>query len=52
MTFASYNAGYGRILKASKRTERKEKNWEEIKPYLPKETRGYVRRIRKLMGEY
>ncbi len=51
MTFASYNAGYGRILKASKHTVGKEKNWEEIKHYLPKETRGYVSRIRKLMGE-
>ncbi|MCK5394957.1 MAG: transglycosylase SLT domain-containing protein [Gammaproteobacteria bacterium] len=51
MTFASYNAGYGRILNASKRTESKEKNWEEIKPFLPEETRGYVKRIRKLMGE-
>ncbi len=52
MTFASYNAGYGRILNASKRTASKEKVWKEIKPFLPKETRGYVRRIRKLMGEY
>ena len=51
MTFASYNAGYGRILNASKRTGSEEKNWEEIRPYLPSETRGYVRRIRKLMGE-
>jgi len=51
MTFASYNAGYGRILNASKRTGSEEKNWEEIRPYLPKETRGYVSRIRKLMGE-
>lgn len=51
MTFASYNAGYGRILNASKRTSSKEKNWNEIKHYLPKETRGYVKRIRKLMGE-
>ena len=51
MTFASYNAGYSRILRASKKTENKEKNWEEIKPFLPKETRGYVTRIRKLMGE-
>jgi len=51
MTFASYNAGYGRILNASKRTGSKEKNWEEIKRYLPRETRGYVSRIRKLMGE-
>jgi membrane-bound lytic murein transglycosylase F len=52
MTFASYNAGYGRILNASKRTGNKEKDWNEIKKYLPKETRGYVRRIRKLMGEH
>lgn len=51
MTFASYNAGYGRILDASKRTGSEEKIWEEIKPYLPSETRGYVRRIRKLMGD-
>ena len=51
MTFASYNAGYGRILNASKRTGSEEKNWDEIKPYLPKETRGYVSRIRRLMGE-
>ena len=51
MTFASYNAGYGRILNASKRTGNKEKDWNELKKYLPKETRGYVRRIRKLMGD-
>jgi len=51
MTFASYNAGYGRILNASKRAGGKEKNWAQIKRYLPKETRGYVGRIRKLMGE-
>jgi len=51
MTFASYNAGYGRILNASKRTGSKEKNWDEIRTHLPKETRGYVTRIRKLMGD-
>ena len=51
MTFASYNAGYGRILNASKRTPSDEKVWEEIKPHLPRETQGYVKRIRKLMGE-
>lgn len=50
MTFASYNAGYGRFLKAKKRAASKQ-NWDQIKPYLPKETQGYVRRIRKLMGE-
>ena len=51
MTFASYNAGYGRILNAAKRNGNKEKNWEEIKEHLPKETRAYVRRIRKLMED-
>lgn len=51
MTFASYNAGYGRILNASKRTPSDEKVWTEIEPHLPKETQGYVKRIRKLMGE-
>jgi len=51
MTFASYNAGYGRILNASKRTGNEDKNWDDIKRYLPKETRGYVSRIRRLMGE-
>ena len=51
MTFASYNAGYGRILNASKRVGSEEKKWEEIKPYLPSETQGYVHRIRRLMGE-
>ena len=51
LTFASYNAGYGRILNASKRTSNKEKDWDKLKKYLPKETRGYVRRIRKLMGD-
>ncbi len=52
MTFASYNAGYGRILNAAKRTASDEKNWDEIRVYLPKETRGYVNRIRQLMGEH
>ncbi len=51
LTFASYNAGYGRILNASKRTGSDEKNWEEIRPFLPSETRGYVSRIRRLMGD-
>ena len=51
MTFASYNAGYGRILDASKRTGSDEKVWLEIRPFLPKETRGYVRRIRELMQD-
>ena len=50
-TFASYNAGYGRVLGAQRRAGGDEKTWDEIKRYLPKETRGYVYRIRGLMGE-
>lgn len=51
LTFASYNAGYGRVLNAARRAGKKEKSWNTIKAYLPKETRGYVGRIRRLMGE-
>jgi len=50
-TFASYNAGYGRILNAEKRLKGKAQGWKEVEPFLPKETRGYVHRIRGLMGE-
>ncbi len=50
LALASYNAGYGRILNASRKLDTDEPLWEEVKPYLPGETRGYVARIRKLMG--
>ncbi len=52
-TFASYNAGYGAILKAHRRASRGEDpahTWEAVAPFSPKETQGYVRRIRKLMA--
>jgi len=49
-TFASYNAGYGRILNAEKRVKVPPKHWKKIKTYLPKETQDYVARIRDLMG--
>ena len=50
-TFASYNAGYGRVLYAEKRAGDMAYSWKHIVPYLPKETRDYVERIRGLMGE-
>lgn len=50
LALASYNAGYGRILKAGKRVENKY-NWKEVKEHLPGQTRAYVYRIRKLMGD-
>ncbi|MBT4838078.1 MAG: transglycosylase SLT domain-containing protein [Methylococcales bacterium] len=53
-TFASYNAGYGNIHKALNQLNRKLKRdkeapltWQEIKKYAPKETRNYIKRIKK-----
>jgi membrane-bound lytic murein transglycosylase F len=48
MTFAGYNAGYGGVLKALKKapgTKKADKEWEDIYKFLPRETRGYVKRI-------
>jgi membrane-bound lytic murein transglycosylase F len=50
LALASYNAGYGRILKARRRVENKH-SWDEVKKHVPGQTRAYVYRIRKLMGE-
>jgi len=49
LAFSSYNAGYGRVLKAVKRTRKKKYSWSEVKQYLPSETKGYVARIADLM---
>lgn len=49
LAFASYNAGYYRVLKSFKRA--KIKDWRNISATLPKETRNYVARIRRLMEE-
>ena len=49
---ASYNAGYGNINKAFRRAQKKYseiKDWEQVAPYAPGETRHYVRRIKGLM---
>lgn len=47
LTFAGYNAGYGGVLKAIKRSRhaREDADWKKLKRYLPKETQGYVSRI-------
>ncbi len=49
LAFSSYNAGYGRVLKAVKRTRKPRYTWVEVKKHLPSETRGYVARIAVLM---
>lgn len=50
LALASYNAGYGRTLNASRKLKNDGPLWVEVKPYLPRETRAYVNRIQKLMG--
>ena len=55
-TFASYNAGFNRVLKARKKL-RTQKNshpdaikiWKKVSPLTPPETRNYIRRIDNLM---
>jgi soluble lytic murein transglycosylase-like protein len=53
LAFGSYNAGLGNILKAAKRARSKYgefKQWREVAPFAPGETRVYVARIQGLMG--
>jgi soluble lytic murein transglycosylase-like protein len=50
LALASYNAGYGRILRVAKRLDTDRPTWDEVKSKIPAETRAYVSRIRKLMG--
>ena len=50
LALASYNAGYGRILNASRKLETTAPLWHQVKPYMPRETQAYVVRIIKLMG--
>ncbi|MCU7876960.1 MAG: transglycosylase SLT domain-containing protein [Candidatus Thiodiazotropha sp. (ex Lucinoma borealis)] len=50
---ASYNAGYGNVLKAYKRAKKHKgeiRNWVQVESHAPGETRHYVRRIKALMG--
>ena len=49
LAFSSYNAGYGRVLKAVKRTRKDQYAWSDVKRHLPSETKGYVARIAELM---
>lgn len=50
LAFSSYNAGYGRVLKAVKRSKRQDYTWVMVKKHLPSETKGYVARIAELMN--
>lgn len=48
LTFASYNAGLGRIRVAYRRSPKPVLGWADIAPQAPSETRGYIRKIRAL----
>lgn len=53
LTFASYNAGFGRVRKAYKRADRETEgvsSWDQVAPHSPSITRAYVKKIRGLMG--
>lgn len=54
LAFASYNAGYRRMLNvlanADYTDDDEELYWSDIEPYAPTQTQHYVRRIRGLMG--
>ena len=54
LTFASYNAGHGKIRRVIKKTAKQKGNvegWEDIKDHVPSQTRHYVKRIKFLMGK-
>ncbi|MFV2005745.1 MAG: transglycosylase SLT domain-containing protein [Gammaproteobacteria bacterium] len=57
MTFASYNAGHGRISRVLKKVKKQPgsydtyDSWGAIKPHVPSQTRHYVKRIKFLMGK-
>jgi membrane-bound lytic murein transglycosylase F len=50
-TFASYNAGFGRISKAFRKAGGADKPlpWTAVAAHSPRETRNYVKKIRSLM---
>jgi membrane-bound lytic murein transglycosylase F len=51
LTLASYNAGYARVRRAFNRVDSKAPSWDQVRQYLPAETRAYVDRIRRLMDQ-
>lgn len=53
-SFGSYNAGHGGMRKAYKKAAKKHgeiKKWNQVKDFAPRQTRGYVHRIRGLMAK-
>ena len=51
LTFASYNAGFGAVMRAKKKAQADPPLFERLEPYLPKQARNYVSRILVLKRE-
>ena len=54
LAFSAYNAGHMRVRRAYNRAVQQlgqVRHWEQLKPFLPGQTRHYVARIRKLMKQ-
>ncbi len=49
LTLASYNTGYGGVLRALRETRKPDPSWPEVAPRLPAQTRRYVGFIDELM---
>jgi membrane-bound lytic murein transglycosylase F len=53
-TFASYNAGFGRVSRAYRTAGGDQSEdvlpWHHVAPHVPAETRDYVKKIHRLMG--
>lgn len=52
LSFASYNAGYVRIRRAYRRAETREESlesWQQVRNFVPGETRHYVSKIKNLV---
>ncbi len=51
LTFASYNAGLGAVMRAKKRARAEPPLFEKVEPFLPKQARHYVNKILVLKRE-
>ncbi len=51
LAFASYNAGFGAVMRAKKKAGADPPLFERIEPFLPRQARGYVNRILALKQE-
>jgi membrane-bound lytic murein transglycosylase F len=51
LTFASYNAGFGAVMRAKRKAGADPPLFERVEPFLPRQARNYVNRILALKQE-